>query len=162
MRKFIIATALIATPIHADVQTHGNWQTHVTKDPFDDTLYSTSQISTTNGGLAVGCREAMGSLIAVTFISKGEYVGIGEIRVLIRFDDNPASTSWWYSGGLSGGIYPVKEDDRALFIYRLKTASKLMARFEGQSNPVTMSFDLTGASDALSTTLGICGRLPPE
>lgn len=141
----------------------GKWQTKITTSPVDDSknvilfLPSNDSIRTPFGEsvtpmLFVTCREKKTEV----FITWDVYLGLEETSMLYRLDKQKAvERTWSISTDTKAVFYSGKNID---FIKTLSKAEKMFARITPYNeSSVSVTFDLTGLSDAVKPLQKACG-----
>jgi type VI secretion system VasI family protein len=126
----------------------------------DQTTYTIDKVGL-NGTLTVSCYvSASGPEVLASFTSKAlvtPSLSLDDTHVVTwRFDDLPAEMdTWFYSShgatqNLFSGASRVMQPDQQKFVKQLAGAHKLLIRAEQAEGTVDLSFDVSGADDALT------------
>ena len=140
--------AEIDPPVH--VVNRGSWIVFEDRDPMDDSPIVIANLVEDAATLMAGCKGGQTSV----FVAWKEYLGTGRaITVTHRLPPAPAQrASWIVAAGATAPPDPIA------FLRDMVAETTLVMRTTPyMSAPVTATFDLTGAEEAIGKVADACG-----
>jgi hypothetical protein len=153
MRRFVVAifAAAVAGAAWGAAPSLGNWEDASDKDAMTDAVSTGAQVPAPEGKLFVGCH---GGQVVVGFLTK-QYLGQYDHReTAYRIDGDPAVTGSW----VSNDHLAMLQGSAAIALARKIQAAKIVVlrTFTFDDEPITATFDVAGAEDAVPHGLGPC------
>lgn len=130
----------------------GTWSVKESVDPLTDkpTLVASLKATENNGLLVLRCKGGETDIM----VNVAKYLGSDDVLVTHRLDDEkPKKEKWSVSTDHRAAFAPKPFD----FSARLAGAGRLVIQVAPySSNPITSTFDLTGAGAIVARLRGIC------
>lgn len=153
----------VSEPQTTTARGSGNWHVRTETSPIDDSKNVTMTLRANDSfrdafgreqrpNLVVRCRENRTELL----ITWGEFLGLDSHPVLERIDRNQATTETWSVS--TNNMATFRRGNVTRYVSRLLEADQVLFQTTPHGrNPVMMTFDLAGMSEAIRPLRSACG-----